>query len=69
MFPSMLKAATGSVATAVALNLAFAPALAAPIDPVQANVAKYVIPLVIPPQMPKSGRRVSMDLRHFLFGI
>ncbi len=62
MFLSMLKAATGSVATAVALNLAFAPALAAPIDPVQANVAKYVIPLVIPPQMPKSGPTEACSL-------
>ncbi|MBS1191321.1 MAG: ompC [Rhodocyclaceae bacterium] len=47
----LLSVAIGSLFA----TTAWAQVPAGPIDPVTANVPKYVIPLVIPPEMPKSG--------------
>lgn len=49
-----LKLLTAAVAWAWAA-IPLAHAVTMPIDPAVANVPKYVIPLVIPPEMPKTG--------------
>src|SRR5512140_3814722 len=47
---TLISAAIGSMLSTGAWGVQ----AAGPIDPVAANVPKYVIPLVIPPEMPKS---------------